>query len=199
MPENLKQNEIFRWVNRAGSIAAVFILVFLFGMTSVTKFNQDQIQSEIIPIEKENNKFSNTKTEHDKLVANTGNITSQMNMLNYDTEYFNRILTISRFLSYHTPKEINISEVNFSLGWEELVRRKKGRVFKNVIKKTDDNVRILRLVGVVNANQAIVKRHFDNFVSSLEESGMFQIVEVIETEILDVDNEKINFILKCVI
>jgi hypothetical protein len=120
-------------------------------------------------------------------------------MLNYDTKYFNRVLTISRFLSFNTPKEINISEVNFSLGWEELVRRKKGRIFKNIIKKSEDNVRILRLAGNAKANQAIVQRHFDNYVSALESSGLFQFVEVMEEEITDVDNGKLNFVLKCVI
>ena len=199
MPQSLKQNEIFRWINRIGSMAAILILVLLLGMTSITKLNKDKVQSEIIPIDRENNELSFAKEEHDRLVLNTNNISSQLSMLNYDTKYFNRVLTISRFLSFHTPKEINISEVNFSLGWEELVRRKKGRIFKNIIKKSDDNVRILRLAGNAKANQAIVQRHFDNYVSSLESSGLFQFVEVMEEEITDVDNGKLNFILKCVI
>ena len=199
MPQSLKQNEIFRWINRIGSLAAILILVLLLGMTSVTKLNKDKIQSEIIPIDRENNELSFAKDEHDRLILNTNNISSQLSMLNYDTKYFNRVLMISRFLSFHTPKEINISEVNFSLGWEELVRRKKGRIFKNIIKKSDDNVRILRLAGNAKANQAIVQRHFDNYVSALESSGLFQFVEVMEEEITDVDNGKLNFILKCVI
>jgi hypothetical protein len=120
-------------------------------------------------------------------------------MLSYDTQYFNRVLTISRFLSHYTPKEINLSEVNFTLGWEELVRRKKGRVFKNVVKKTDDNVRILRLAGFAKANQAIVQRHFDNYIESLEASGLFQVVEIMDQEITSVDNGKLNFVLKCII
>tara|TARA_X000000368_G_C22702222_1_gene567286 strand:- start:74 stop:673 length:600 start_codon:yes stop_codon:yes gene_type:complete len=199
MPQSLKQNEIFRWINRIGSLAAILILVLLLGMTSVTKLNKDKIQSEIIPIDRENNELSFAKDEHDRLILNTNNISSQLSMLNYDTKYFNRVLTISRFLSFNTPKEINISEVNFSLGWEELVRRKKGRIFKNIIKKSDDNVRILRLAGNAKANQAIVQRHFDNYVSALESSGLFQFVEVMEEEITDVDNGKLNFVLKCVI
>ncbi|MFL2997950.1 MAG: AAA family ATPase [Candidatus Neomarinimicrobiota bacterium] len=199
MPQSLKQNEIFRWINRIGSLAAILILVLLLGMTSVTKLNKDKIQSEIIPIDRENNELSFAKEEHDRLISNTNSISSQLSTLNYDTKYFNRVLMISRFLSFHTPKEINISEVNFTLGWEELVRRKKGRIFKNIIKKSDDNVRILRLAGNAKANQAIVQRHFDNYVSALEASGLFQFVEVMEEEITDVDNGKLNFILKCVI
>ena len=199
MPKSLKENEFFRWVNRIGSIAAILILILLFGMTSIKTINQNKVQSEIVPIDRENNELSFAKEEHDRLLSSTENISSQLNTLNYDTKYFNRVLTISRFLSFHTPKEINISEVNFSLGWEELVRRKKGRIFKNIIKKSDDNVRILRLAGNAKANQAIVQRHFDNYVSSLESSGLFQLIEVIEQEITDVDNGKLNFILKCVI
>ena len=199
MPKSLKENEVFRWVNRIGSIAAILILILLFGMTSIKTINQNKVQSEIVPIDRENNELSFAKEEHDRLLSSTENISSQLNTLNYDTKYFNRVLTISRFLSFHTPKEINISEVNFSLGWEELVRRKKGRIFKNIIKKSDDNVRILRLAGNAKANQAIVQRHFDNYVSSLESSGLFQLIEVIEQEITDVDNGKLNFILKCVI
>tara|TARA_A100000164_G_C21760953_1_gene701546 strand:- start:394 stop:993 length:600 start_codon:yes stop_codon:yes gene_type:complete len=199
MPQSLKQNEIFRWINRIGSLAAILILVLLLGMTSVTKLNKDKIQSEIIPIDRKNNELSFAKEEHDRLISNTNSISSQLSTLNYDTKYFNRVLMISRFLSFHTPKEINISEVNFTLGWEELVRRKKGRIFKNIIKKSDDNVRILRLAGNAKANQAIVQRHFDNYVSALEASGLFQFVEVMEEEITDVDNGKLNFILKCVI
>ena len=199
MLPDLKQNEIFRWINRVGSIMAIFMFIFLFGVTGKTKIDRDKIKSEIVPIENENNSLSLIKGEHDSLVINTDNIKTQIKTLKYDTDYFNRILIISRFLSFNTPKEINLSEVNFSLGWEKTVKKKKGRAYKSVIKKTDENVRILRLGGSVKSNTAIVQRHFENYISVLEESGLFQFVEIMDEQTPYNDAEKIEFVLKCVI
>ena len=199
MLPDLKQNEIFRWINRIGAIAAIFLFVFLFGISGRTKIDRDEIKSQIIPIENENNTFSLIKGEHDSLVINTDNIKTQLKTLNYDTEYFNRILLISRFLSFNTPKEIIFEEVNFTIGWDKTVRRKKGRTFKKIVKKTDEGVRILRLAGHVKANSAILERHFQNYISILENSGLFQFVEIMDEQTPHQDVEKINFILKCVI
>ena len=164
-----------------------------------TANDKDAIESEILPMESENESLSLIKGEYDSLIFNTDNIRSQLKTLNYDTEYFNRILIISRFLSFNTPKEINFDEVNFTIGWDKKVRRKKGRTFKTIIKKTDENVRILRLAGYVKANPAILERHFENYVTSLENSGLFQLVEVMDEQTPSKDIERIEFVLKCVI
>ena len=199
MLPDLKLNEIFRWVNRLSSIAAIILFIFLATITAKTKIDKDAIESEILPIESENESLSLIKGEYDSLIFNTDNIRSQLKTLNYDTEYFNRILIISRFLSFNTPKEINFDEVNFTIGWDKKVRRKKGRTFKTIIKKTDENVRILRLAGYVKANPAILERHFENYVTSLENSGLFQLVEVMDEQTPSKDIERIEFVLKCVI
>ena len=78
-------------------------------------------------------------------------------------------------------------------------KKEKGRTFKTIIKKTDENVRILRLAGYVKANPAILERHFENYVTSLENSGLFQLVEVMDEQTPSKDIERIEFVLKCVI
>ena len=195
----LKQNEIFRWMNRIGGLAAIFIFLFLVTLTTRTKINRDLIKSKIKPILSENETLFSVKGEYDSLITNTDNIKNQLKSLNYDSEYFNRILVISRFLSFNTPREVNIDEINFSIGWNQTVRRKKGRAFKTVIKKSDEGVRILRLVGHVKANSAILDRHFEGYISSLENSGLFQLIEVMDEQTPVRDSEKIEFVLKCVI
>ena len=101
-----------------------------------------------------------------------------MNVLSYDIEYFNRILAINKFLSFYTPKEIIINELNFQQGWEVEGYKKVGRDIVKVVRKEDEHLRLVRLAGNVSANPVLIEDHFDNFVSTLKESGLFQNIEI---------------------
>ena len=69
-----------------------------------------------------------------------------------------------------------------------------------VVKKEDEHLRMVRLAGNVNSNPILLDDHFNNFVSSLEESGLFQNIEVMsESSKIGLGSDNLQFELKCVI
>jgi len=200
LPKNLKQDEILRWVNRAGILASAAILIIFFGISLFTKLNINSLQSEIIPMEQETNEISYIEQEHIALSDYKTNVAEQLDVLSYDTEYFNRILAINRFLSYYTPREISIDELNFQEGWEIKAYQKVGRDLVKVIRKEDEHLRVVRVAGQVKSNTALLNDHFDNFVGTLQESGLFQDIEIM-TEIskAHLGKDRLQFELKCII
>ena len=51
------------------------------------------------------------------------------------------------------------------------------------------------MAGYVKVNPAILERHFENYVTSLENSGLFQLVEVMDEQTPSKDIERIEFVL----
>ena len=200
MPKELKQDVALRWVNRAGLVSAAAALVLFFGMSISTKLSLDSLKAELIPIKQENDELSYVQGEHTSLQQNKTSVEEQMVELSYDIEYFNRILAINKFLSFYTPKEIIIDELNFQQGWEVKGYKKIGRDIIKVVKKEDEHLRMVRLAGNVNSNPILLDDHFNNFVSSLEESGLFQNIEVMsESSKIGLGSDNLQFELKCVI
>ena len=197
MPKELKQDVALRWVNRAGLVSAAAALVLFFGMSISTKLSLDSLKAELIPIKQENDELSYVQGEHTSLQQNKTSVEEQMVELSYDIEYFNRILAINKFLSFYTPKEIIIDELNFQQGWEVKGYKKIGRDIIKVVKKEDEHLRMVRLAGNVNSNPILLDDHFNNFVSSLEESGLFQNIEVMsESSKIGLGSDNLQFELK---
>ena len=169
-------------------------------MSLITKLNINSLQSEIDPIQQETNEISYVEQEHVSLSDYKTNVEEQLDALSYDTEYFNRILAINRFLSYYTPREIRIEELNFQEGWEIKAYQKVGRDLVKVIRKEDEHLRVVRVAGQVKSNTALLNDHFDNFVGTLQESGLFQDIEIM-TEIskAHLGKDHLQFELKCII
>jgi len=200
LPNKLKQDEILRWVNRAGLLVSAAILIICFGVSLSTKLNINSLHSEIEPIQQENNQLSYVEQEHVILAENKINVEQQLDILSYDTEYFNHILAINKFLSYYTPKEIIIDELNFQEGWEIRGYKKVGRDLVKVVSKEDEHLRIVRLAGNLHSNSVLLDDHFNNFVSTLEESGLFQNIQVIsQASNVGLGKDNLQFLLKCII
>ena len=200
MPKELKQDVTLRWVNRAGLVGAVAALVLFFGLSISTKLSLDSIKAELVPIKQENDELSYVQEKHTSLQQNRTSVEEQMVELSYDIEYFNRILAINKFLSFYTPKEIIIDELNFQQGWEVKGYKKIGRDIIKVVKKEDEHLRMVRLAGNVNSNPILLDDHFNNFVSTLKESGLFQNIEVMsESSKIGLGADNLQFELKCVI
>ena len=200
LPKNLKQREMFRWVNRAGIVASAIIFAFGLFTSLSTKLTIDALQAEIIPMQTESDLLSYVEEDHVSLSQNKVNVEEQIDVLSYDTEYFNRILAINKFLSYYTPKEIKISELNFQEGWEIEAYKKIGRDLVKVVRKEDEHLRIVRLAGKVSANTALLNAHFDNFIATLEESNLFQNIEIMnQSSKALLGKNSLQFELKCVI
>ena len=200
LPKSFKQEEILRWANRFGMVSSAAAVVLFFGITLSTKLSINSMKSEIEPMQKENNQLSYVEERHSALKENKVNVEQQMEVLSYDTEYFQRILAINKFLSYYTPKEIIINELNFQEGWEIQAYKKVGRDLVKVVKKEDEHLRIVRLAGNVSSNSILLNDHFSSFVSTLEESGLFQNVEIMsQASKAGLGRDNLQFELKCVI
>ena len=103
-------------------------------------------------------------------------------------------------MSFYTPKEIIIDELNFQQGWEVKGYKKIGRDIVKVVKKEDEHLRMVRLAGNVNANPILINDHFNNFVNNLRESGLFQNIEVMsEASKVGLGADNLQFELKCII
>ena len=200
LPDKLKQDEILRWVNRAGLLVSAATLIICFGVSLSTKLIINSLHSEIEPIQQENNELSYVEQEHVSLSENKINVEQQLDILSYDTEYFNHILAISKFLSYYTPKEIRIDELNFQEGWETRGYKQVGRDIVKVVSKEDEHLRIVRLAGNLHSNSVLLDDHFNNFISTLEESGLFQNIQVIkQASNVGLGKDNLQFLLKCII
>ena len=200
LPASLKQNEILRWVNRAGLVASAAVFIIFLGITGTTKINLNSLNSKIRPMQEEKDQLSYVQGDHTILTENKNNVEQQLDNLSYDTDYFNRVLAINRFLSYYTPKEIRIDQLNFQEGWEIQAYKKIGRDLVKVVRKEDEHLRIVRIEGKVKSNPALLDRHFNNFLTTLEGSGLFQDVEVMsEASQVHIGSDNLQFQLKCII
>ncbi len=200
LPMTLKQNEIFRWANRISAPLAAALLVILFGVTGTTKVDFNSINSDIKPLQNETNDLSYVQEEHSLLTRNKNNVRDQLDLLSYDTEYFKRVLAITRFLSYNTPKEIIMERISYQQGWEVKKYKKMGRDLVQLVEMEDEDKRTLRLIGDLKANPALKDRYFNNFILQLEESGLFQTVEVVfQNSQASIGTDHLQFELKCII
>ena len=200
LPKDKKVEETLRWVNRFGMVAAAAALVFFIGISISTKLSINSIRSDLEPMQQENNELSYVEERHGLLKENKNSVIQQMQVLSYDIDYFDRILAINKFLSYYTPKEIIINELNFQEGWEIQAYKKIGRDLVKIVRKEDEDLRVVRLAGNVNSNSILLDDHFNNFVSTLEESGLFQNIEIMsQASKVGLGNDNLQFELKCVI
>ena len=97
-------------------------------------------------MQQESEELSYVEDRHGSLQQNKNSVNQQMEVLSYDIEYFDRILAINKFLSYYTPKEVIINELNFQEGWEIQAYKKIGRDLVKVVRKEDEDLRVVRLL-----------------------------------------------------
>ena len=148
----------------------------------------------------ERNSLGYVQDKHSQLSENKGNVEDQLKILSYDTRYSDRILAINRLLSFYTPKEIKISELSFQNGWSVEAYKKMGRDLVPIVKKEDEHLRIVKLAGSVYANPALLESHFNNFIAMLEETNIFQNIQIMnETSKANLGSDKLQFELKCVL
>ena len=200
LPKNLKQEENLRWINRGGIALAAMSLVFCIIFSINKKVNVEWLKFEIDPMQIERNSLGYVQDKHSQLSENKGNVEDQLKILSYDTRYSDRILAINRLLSFYTPKEIKISELSFQNGWSVEAYKKMGRDLVPIVKKEDEHLRIVKLAGSVYANPALLESHFNNFIAMLEETNIFQNIQIMnETSKANLGSDKLQFELKCVL
>ena len=200
LPKEYKVDETLRWVNRFGIVAAAASVVLLIGLSVTTKLGINSIRSDLEPMKEETAELSYVEDMHSSLIQNKNSAIDQMEILSYDIDYFDRILAVNKFLSYYTPKEVIIKELNFQEGWEIQAYKKVGRDLVKVVRKEDEHLRIVRLTGNVRSNSVLLDDHFNGFVSDLEESGLFQNIEIMsQGSNIGIGKDNLQFELKCII
>jgi len=64
----------------------------------------------------------------------------------------------------------------------------------------DEDKRVLLLRGDVKANPALKERYFNNYLMTLENSGLFQMVEIVfQNTQSNFENTRLQFEIKCII
>ena len=199
LPPSMMKNNKFRWANRILSVAAVF-LTFYLGMQSFDLVNENhQLELNLMPAKVGANKLAPVEEEYSLAAQNRNNVKDQIKLLKYDTDYFDRVIAITRFLSNRLPEEVTLERMSFQQGWEKELLKMQGRSLTSFIEMEDENKRIVRMVGNLEANPALKDRYFNNLISIIEESKLFSTVEVVENSSnLDIGPNFIQFDLKCV-
>ncbi len=103
-----------------------------------------------------------------------------------------------RFFSYNTPKEITLDLISFQRGWERGDWIHVGNSLEKVITIIDEDKEFAKVTGAIVANPALKERYFSNFITQVENSGLFKKIDVINkktTSGMDIDN--MTFELKC--
>ena len=103
-----------------------------------------------------------------------------------------------RFFSYNTPKEITLDMISFQKGWERGDWIHIGNSLEKVITIIDEEIDFAKVSGAITANPALKERYFSNFITQVENAGLFKKIDVINkktTSGMDIDN--MTFELKC--
>ncbi len=199
LPPSMIKNNMFRWATRFVSIAAVLLGFFLGYKTLDLASTNKQIELDLIPAQVGARKLNTVEDEYSLMIQNNKNVDNQIEILEYDMEYFDRVIAITRFLSNRLPAEITLEKMSFQQGWEKELLRMQGRALQSFIEMEDENKRIVRMVGNLEANPALKDRYFNNFIQIVEESELFSSVEVVEKNSeSDLGPNNIQFDLKCV-
>ncbi len=198
LPNSLKLNEAFRWANRLSLPLAGMIIALMVAITGTTKADYDNLKEKVAPLKEENSILKSVDIKHGSLTLNKNTVRDQLNILSFDTDLYQHILAVIRFLSHSTPKEIRFVEVSFRSGWENKSFRHMGGSLIQVVEMEDEDKRVMRVVGEVNANPALKERYFNNYIQTLESSELFYEVEIInkKTE-TGLESGHMDFELRC--
>lgn len=199
LPPSMMKNNNFRWVNRILAVSAV-IFTFYLGYKSFDLINKNtQLELNLMPAKVGANKLIPVQDEYSLAVQNRDNVKDQIKLLKYDTDYFDRVIAITRFLSNSLPEEVTLVRMSFQQGWEKELLKMQGRALKSFIEMDDENKRIVRMVGHLEANPALKDRYFKNFIKIIEDSKLFSSVEVINNSSdTGFGPNNIQFDLKCI-
>ena len=199
LPPSMIKNNNFRWVNRILSVCAV-IFTFYLGFKSFDLINKNtQLELNLMPAKVGANKLIPVQDEFSLATQNRDNVRDQIKLLKYDTDYFDRVIAITRFLSNSLPEEVTLERMSFQQGWEKELLKMQGRALKSFIEMDDENKRIVRMVGHLEANPALKDRYFNNFIKIIEDSKLFSSIEVVNrSSDTGLGPNSIQFDLKCI-
>ena len=122
----------------------------------------------------------------------------QLEILEKDSELSRLSITVMRFFSYNSPKEVTLDLISIQKGWERKDWIHIGNSLEQVITIIDEDKDFARITGTIVANPALKERYFSKFIDHISVSGLFKKVDVINKKTssgMGIDN--MSFELKC--
>jgi len=198
LPDMFKESEKFRLGNKFSIPLAAAIFVGIIALSGWTSLSHDEMELKLNTMKSQASNIAPIKNKFQKVSADKNIIVKQLDVLQKETKLSNLSISVMRFLSYNTPKEITLDMISFQRGWERGDWIHVGNSLEKVITIIDENKDFARVTGAIIANPALKERYFANFITQVEISGLFKKVDVINkktTSGMDIDN--MTFELKC--
>ena len=198
LPEMFKEAEKFRIGNKFSIPAAAAILLGVISLSGWTSINHEEMKTKLNSMKTQAASVAPIKTKYNKVSSEKNTIVAQLDVLLKESKLSNLSISIMRFFSYNTPKEITLDLISFQKGWERGDWIHVGNSLEKVITIVDEEKDFARVTGAITANPALKERYFSNFITQVENSGLFKKIDVINkktTSGMDIDN--MTFELKC--
>jgi type II secretory pathway predicted ATPase ExeA/Tfp pilus assembly PilM family ATPase len=198
LPDMFKESEKFRVGNKFGIPAAAAIFAGVIALTGWTSVNHEQMETKLSSMKSQASSIAPIKNKFEKVSSDKNIITKQLDILQKESKLSNLSISVMRFFSYNTPKEITLDLISFQRGWERGDWIHVGNSLEKVITIIDEDKEFAKVTGAIVANPALKERYFSNFITQVENSGLFKKIDVINkktTSGMDIDN--MTFELKC--
>ena len=198
LPDMFKESEKFRVGNKFGIPAAAAIFAGVIALTGWTSVNHEQMETKLSSMKSQASSIAPIKNKFEKVSSDKSMIIKQLDVLQRESKLSNLSISVMRFFSYNTPKEITLDLISFQRGWERGDWIHVGNSLEKVITIIDEDKEFAKVTGAIVANPALKERYFSNFITQVENSGLFKKIDVINkktTSGMDIDN--MTFELKC--
>ena len=198
LPEAFKESEKFRLGNKFSIPAAAAILFGIVSLSGWTSVNHEEMQTKLNTMKTQASSIAPIKSKYEKVSLEKSTIINQLDVLLEESKLSNLSISIMRFFSYNTPKEITLDMISFQKGWERGDWIHIGNSLEKVITIIDEEKDFAKVSGAITANPALKERYFSNFITQVENAGLFKKIDVINkktTSGMDIDN--MTFELKC--
>ena len=198
LPDVFKDSEKFRIGNKFSIPLAAAIFIGMISLSGWTTINHDEMKTKLNAMKSQATSIAPIKNQYEKVSSEKNTIIAQLDVLLKESKLSNLSISIMRFFSYNTPKEITLDMISFQRGWERGDWIHVGNSLEKVITIVDEEKDFAKVTGAITANPALKERYFSNFITQVENSGLFKKIDVINkktTSGMDIDN--MTFELKC--
>ena len=198
LPDVFKDSEKFRLGNKFSIPLAAAIFIGMISLSGWTTINHDEMKTKLNTMKSQATSIAPIKSQYEKVSSEKNTIIAQLDVLLKESKLSNLSISIMRFFSYNTPKEITLDMISFQRGWERGDWIHVGNSLEKVITIVDEKKDFAKVTGAITANPALKERYFSNFITQVENSGLFKKIDVINkktTSGMDIDN--MTFELKC--
>ena len=198
LPDVFKDSEKFRLGNKFSIPLAAAIFIGMISLSGWTTINHDEMKTKLNSMKSQATSIAPIKSQYEKVSSEKNTIIAQLDVLLKESKLSNLSISIMRFFSYNTPKEITLDMISFQRGWERGDWIHVGNSLEKVITIVDEEKDFAKVTGAITANPALKERYFSNFITQVENSGLFKKIDVINkktTSGMDIDN--MTFELKC--